>query len=375
MLYITILITRLTSFFISVLNLGEGYTWPGHIALKLYPRLLKSKAIDYPKGIVLISGTNGKTTTSKILTHLLECADLKVVHNKTGANLTNGIVSTILLDMNLFGKVQSDVGVFEVDEFSLPGVLAALNPKILILLNLSRDQLDRYGEVDIILDRWKDAIKEVSKTTLILDSDQARLREIVFDGQIKTFDSDPELLEKTSLHGPFNAKNVNACAVAARIFGLSEEQIYHGLETFEAAYGRGEVLEYGNKSFRVLLSKNPASFNLNLEVVASGSLSGMALLFIFNDNIPDGRDVSWIYDINAKKLREACKNKEVFVTGKRYLDMAIRLKYAGIKIKEKNINGNMKTVLNKINSSEVIVLPNYSAMLEFRKLITGKGIL
>ena len=164
--------------------------------------------------------------------------------------------------------------------------------------------------------------------------------------------------------------------------GIDDESILKALKTFEFAYGRGEKLTYDDKKWRVLLAKNPASFNNNLDIILSGEVEADIVLFIFNDKIPDGRDVSWIYDIEPEKLQKACGGKSIYISGTRAMDMAVRLKYAGVGVKEENIFESVEDVVRTISSDKaaaaaktVLALPNYSAMLQLRKVLTGKAIL
>lgn len=382
MFYITLYIAKLINWMITTFSLGAGYTWPGHVALKLCSDTLSSKNIRFRRGVILISGTNGKTTTSKVLTHLLESSGLTVTHNKSGANLLNGIVSAILLDTDIFGNSVSDVGVFEVDEFTLPFVLDHLSPTILILLNLSRDQLDRYGEVDIIFDRWKASVSKLNKDSIVVfDETQEYFKEIpqIFEGRVFTFKDDPNLLHLTKLHGAFNIKNINAATLAATLLGLDPAVSERNLKTFSAAYGRGEIIKYDRKRFTIFLAKNPASFNQNLEILLSDEFEYDTLLFVLNDNIPDGRDVSWIYDVDPVKLEKVCVNKNIYVSGSRCLDMVIRLLYANVVAEEININSDIFSVRTKIekdkHAGSIVALPNYSAMLLLRKALIGRSIL
>lgn len=382
MLLIATWITKLINKLINILDLGAGYTWPGHVALKIYPDIFNSSAFNFKDGVVLISGTNGKTTTAKLITHMLRQYGYKVVHNKSGANLLNGIVSAVLLDRSWLGFTDSTVGVFEVDELVLPSILTGLSPKVLVLLNLSRDQLDRYGEVDIILDKWATSVSSLdSGTALVMDLDQKRFKKIEksFQGEVKYFDADARNVSSTRLRGEFNARNVNAAILVVSEFGVSSNEGVAALSDFDAAYGRGEVLKFGGKDFQIYLAKNPQSFNSNLNLLLEDFGSYDTLLFVLNDEIRDGRDVSWIYDINQKKLMNVCEKKKIFITGTRFLDFAVRLKYSGVEVDEKNIISGLKDAAKKVKNSKssnnVVVLPNYSAMLEIRKVLTGREIL
>lgn len=383
--YIALIASKIVLILIKVTRRGSGYTWPGHVALIIDPKFLAHSQFHYKKGIILISGTNGKTTTSKLVTHLLTSAGYSVTHNKSGGNILNGIVSTFIRDMSYLGQIYSDAAVLEVDEFTLPVVLKTLTPSLLMLLNLSRDQLDRYGEVDIILDKWLDSVSHLNDSTvIILDAEQESFKSIsdVFTGRVFYFDSDNTYLDETSLHGTFNAKNINAAVLACFVLGLDPQAVKEHLHTFEAAYGRGEILNKDTTHYQLFLAKNPASFNQNLELLSTEKIYHDTLLFVLNDEVRDGRDVSWIYDIDAAKLYEVCQNipiEKIYISGNRCLDMAVRLHYAGVDIAKSNIDPNLENVVNLINSrgdtNDIFVMPNYSAMLKLRQLLIGREIL
>ena len=172
-------------------------------------------------------------------------------------------------------------------------------------------------------------------------------------------------------------KKDNAGVAAACWLGASTELVDSALRTFSPVYGRGEVIDYKGKHIKILLAKNPSSFNLNLAEVVLNKFGAGALLFVLNDEVRDGRDVSWIYDIRADFLNRACFGKKVFVSGTRRLDMATRLLYADAEFLEADVV-ELRTAVEKIAGLSAIrnlyVLPNYSAMLEARKILTGKAI-
>lgn len=384
MFLIILYLAKISNLVINLFKLGSGLTWPGHLALKLYPKSLKVSLDRLSKGYVLIAGTNGKTTTSKLIAHALQKQGLKVVSNKSGANLLNGILSAVLLDMGLFGKPKSDIGVFEADEFILPSILSQTPPRILLLLNLSRDQLDRYGEIDIIFDRWLKVLKKVNGDfPIVADISQEEFKKLpeFYKGKTVYFNESINFLEKTKLTGKYNAKNLNACLVVCSLMGFDVNSCAESLSDFNPAYGRGEEVKYKNQTYKILLAKNPASFNNNLSMLLEEGFSFPydSLVFILNDNIPDGRDVSWIYDVSPvglQKVCSACSEKNIFIGGTRCYEMATRLRYAGAEVLKENIFQDLPTLLKKISASQkIVVLPNYSAMLEFRKLILGRSIL
>jgi len=137
------------------LNRGNGSTWPGHIALNVNKNFVKDILANSSIKIVIVAGTNGKTTTAGLIRTGLEKTGKKVIQNNSGANLLNGIASAILLNTNANGKLTQDYAIFEVDENALPKILDQINPDYLVILNLFRDQLDRYGEINIIAENWQ----------------------------------------------------------------------------------------------------------------------------------------------------------------------------------------------------------------------------
>jgi len=175
-----IIIAKIVSFVSRVFNIGMGGTWPGEIALRLKPDILSILIHNIKEGVIFISGTNGKTTTTHLLKAILEKDGKKVIINKSGANLVNGVVSALLTECDFFGKLKADYAVFEVDENLLPEVLKSVKflklKMIIVLLNLFRDQLDRYGEVDVIAQKWTKALQSLdSGATLILNSDDPQI--------------------------------------------------------------------------------------------------------------------------------------------------------------------------------------------------------
>ena len=129
---------------------GGGTTLPGDVARAVDPDVLRKLSKDLKLGAVVITGTNGKTTTARLISWLLEGAGHKVVSNRAGANLIFGVTAAALESADPNGRLQADWGVFEIDEASLPKAIEEIQPKVAIVLNLFRDQLDRYGELESI---------------------------------------------------------------------------------------------------------------------------------------------------------------------------------------------------------------------------------
>lgn len=411
-------------------NLGSGSTWPGHIALKLNPNFIKQALSSHPKGaklkVIIIAGTNGKTTTGKLITEILRTDDKTVIENPAGANLLNGLASTLIRGANLNGKLTQDYLIFECDENALPKVVEQTNPDYIVCLNLFRDQLDRYGEIDSISKKWHSSFEKLdSNTTLILNaddpqisylskgtkakslyfglssnnsdkqtkhgadsiycprsSDKLKYKSVYFSHlgdwectncKLKRPKTDIAELSSYPLDGTYNKYNILAANLFATKESIGQDKIQQSFNNFTPAFGRQEKIIYKSKNVQILLSKNPTSFNESMQTVKD--LEGKDLLILLNDRIPDGLDVSWIWDINFEEILN--KEFNIGVSGDRVYDMALRLKYAE---QFTHVEPNTQTLLNKmveaLDSSETLyVLANYSAMLDIRKILTGRKIL
>ena len=423
-----ILFGKSLSLFSKVFNLGSGSTWPGHIALSLNKHFVKEIVSKSDIKIILVAGTNGKTTTSAMITAILEKNGNRVIHNITGANLLNGIASTLILKASIFGSVRADYAIFEVDENALPLILLELTPDYLVLLNLFRDQLDRYGEVHTIAEKWEKALKKLPKeTTVVLNADDPEIANlgnkttattIYFGLSTKTADREkehaadstycpnctheltyktlyfshlgdwkcqkcglrrPELTVDASpgypLAGTYNKYNTHAAVTVAKQISIPETEIESALKDFRPAFGRQEILAVDGKKIQIFLSKNPTGFNESLRTIKE--LHAKTILFVLNDRIADGRDVSWIWDVDMNILLSIVQH--IYVSGDRSYDMALRIKYEGFSEKLTVLPilaDAMQESLSHIAKDETLyILPTYTAMLDVRKILTGKKII
>lgn len=412
--------------FSQIFNLGSGSTWPGHIALKLNKNFISDILKNTNAKIIIICGTNGKTTTGRLTTSIIRENNKTYLQNKAGANLVNGFASTLIRGSNLLGSVNKDYIIFESDENALSKVLLEVKPDYLICLNLFRDQLDRYGEVDSVAKKWQEAIKNLTdKTKLILNADDPQIAYLsnftknksYFFGLEKTKETStikhgadtthcPKCFEKLNfstvfyshlgiwncpkcglkrptpdiekfeyypLPGTYNKYNTLAAALFAKVEDINNSKVKKAYECFTPAFGRGEKINYKNKTIQVFLSKNPTSFNESLSTV--NELNGNNVLLVLNDRIPDGLDVSWIWDIDVENLIN--KEWNVCVAGDRVYDMGLRMKYADI---FSHVEPDLEKAINNMTDSidkddTLYILSNYSAMLEVRRILTGKKIL
>ena len=424
---LVIVLTKFVSFVSKALGLGAGETWPGEIALKLRPHIAGSLATSLSKGIIVVAGTNGKTTTSLMIKTVLEGVGDVVIHNATGANLLNGIVSSFVRKADWLGRVGADVGIFEVDENSLPKVLAYMKPSRVVLLNLFRDQLDRYGEVDVIVEKWTGALAKLPVSTqFILNSDDPGIASLgkVVKGKVTyfgindhkkflghaehatdstfcpacgkrlTYDGiffshlglwhcpscgnkrpSPDVaVWPTVLTGLYNQYNTLAAVATVTSFPIPHATVKHALSGFMPAFGRQEEIRVNDKSVKIFLSKNPTGFNASLRTALE--MNATHILLVLNDRIPDGRDVSWIWDVDFETIP---KKTNVTVSGDRVFDMALRMKYAdtgAVVTHDGDLSQALHDAMEKTPAGKVLyVLATYSGMLDVRELLTGRKIL
>lgn len=420
------------------LRLGAASVLPGEISRRLHARLLPLLFEQVKYGVILIVGTNGKTTTSLLLKTILEERGYKVAHNSSGANLINGLITALLNNTDLTGKLTADYAILEVDENILPLLLKDCQPKYILGLNLFRDQLDRYGEVDTISQRWQKAIDPLSKdTVIILNADDPTLsylgqklpQKVLFFGL-----NEPELYLESIPHavdsiycpscgqlldyqgvylshlgdyhcgncgftksktavdsrewqqiliGVYNKYNTLAAGLLAQEIGIKTEAIFNTIKNFKAAFGRAEELDVDGKHIRILLSKNPVGMNETIRAVNEIKKAGKSsvTLLVLNDRIPDGTDVSWIWDVDTEELVKL--GGTLIVSGDRVYDMALRLEYSREEINnnmqliiKENLSDAINTALKHTSTEETLhILPTYSAMLEVREILVGRKIL
>jgi UDP-N-acetylmuramyl tripeptide synthase len=432
-------------------RLGGGTALPGLVAERIDPDLTAELSARLGQGNVLVTGTNGKTTTARLLHGIVRAAGLDVVANREGSNMMRGIAAALVDGAGWAGDYASPeklVGVFEVDEATVPEAAWATKPRAVVFTNLFRDQLDRYGEVDYVSNVWRGAVAAwPNVATLVLNADdpsvaalgqyaagpvvyygmrdrsQAAGAELgdaadarwcitcgmdltyaaVFYGHLghwrcgrcgrerpmtqvgcdgMTPDGEGMRMflslqgvgvEVTvPLTGLYNAYNVTAAAATAIALGLDREAIKAGLSSVTAAFGRQERLEVEGRRVEVILAKNPAGLNQVIRTIAAGTKGPLHLAMFLNDGLADGRDISWIWDVDFELLNG--RTSRVTLSGTRAWDLAVRLKYAGLEpacAVEKDTSRALKQAIRQTPENGVLhVIPTYTAMLEVRETLS-----
>lgn len=400
----------------------NGSALPGLIIERLDTNFLPESLKGVEKKIVLVTGTNGKTTTTKMLVAVLRGTGARVITNSTGSNMTRGLIAALIEDMTYFGSLKpTDWFVFEMDEAYAPIFTKSISPKALLALNVLRDQLDRYGEIDktarlieeagskaslFIYNQLDPLLKESARR---LGSKGVSISSFGISGSLASHveneqtlggekvvahkqDSDTTLLgteeagdlQKLTVEAHENNEEfvipvkgfhnaLNATAATATVSSLKVNELSSGLNAITkmpTPFGRGEKLHLKGKNITVALVKNPSGFTSNLETfIKQGSPE--AILFVVNDRLADGRDVSWLWDVEFAPFIP--NNIPLYASGLRGFDIALRLKQDGFDV---NTTTNISRAVQNIMKSgyrEIAIVPTYTALFEVREQLGKYG--
>jgi UDP-N-acetylmuramyl tripeptide synthase len=423
-----------------LLGAGAGMTVPGKLLSKLDPGAIDKLAARLPRGTAVVSATNGKTTTSAMAAEILRPFH-RLAHNRSGANLVSGVASTLL------AADGAELGLLEVDEAALPEVIRRVRPRTVLLGNLFRDQLDRYGELELIAERWRDAVAGLGDDTIVVlngdDPQVGFLGGTVYYGLDDASVARPSLqhaadskycvrcgtpydyaaayvghlgdyrcpncgharpaldvvarsitlegLERASfdlvtpagtrrvelaLPGLYNVYNALGAAALTCALGVSLDDVVAGLGRFSAAFGRFERIPVDGKQLVLLLIKNPAGANEAVRTLVEGRPPRVVVVAL-NDAIADGRDVSWIWDVDFEPLLGGLDR--FVASGGRAAELALRFKYGGLDDAAIEVEPDLARALDRgleltPDGGELVVLPTYTAMLALQRIISERGL-
>lgn len=411
---------------------GGGSALPGLVVDKIDPGFLARVLGRLPYGVVAVSGTNGKTTTTKMIVEILEAQGLRVFTNRTGSNFSRGVIAAAVQECTVAGKLQADIAVLELDEAHAMYFIDRVRPRHTLLLNVLRDQLDRFGEIDTtaqLLRRIAEATTDgvvVNREDPLLEAIGARIEaEVAGSGRPElrrfglspalraTFPSDSDFhgaaahdsasadpdsdrvfadvvlaeigdheavfeidggRHRTSLRleGLYNTFNAAAALATVRMVlgsgaggGRSADTgaILSALSEVRPAFGRGEQLQLDGHPLELVLVKNPAGFRLGL---ASFDPEGVDTMIAINDQYADGRDMSWLWDVDFTSLQASGVRT---VSGTRAWDMALRLEHDDVRVDRvlEDLATALRSFRSETGERPRRIYCTYTAMLELRR--------
>ncbi|GAA1248749.1 UDP-N-acetylmuramyl tripeptide synthase [Oryzihumus leptocrescens] len=402
---------------------GGGSALPGLVVERVDPAFLAHALADLPRGIIVVSGTNGKTTTTKMLAAILREHGLRVFTNPTGSNFTRGVISSMIPEIHLGGRLDADVAVLELDEAHALKFAAAVRPTHSLLLNVARDQLDRFAEIDHTAQLLAQLAEQTTGGVVlnIDDSFVARIRDRVADGvEVRYFGVDPSISERLpelmeadvrfeddwaapsptdgdgllkpadersfevrfgaeGVVGPVELRqrglaamiNATAATTTAKMLlgqDFREASTVAALQKVQPPFGRGEIIDADGQPLELVLVKNPAGFTVALGTYGSTPVASMVAI---NDNYADGRDVSWLYDVSFESLRE----RGVAITsGVRAYDMALRLQYDDVAVEEvePDLDKALERFLTAYPDEPKRIFCTYTAMMALRRDLAAR---
>ncbi|MGY2746375.1 MurT ligase domain-containing protein [Arthrobacter sp. UYCu723] len=418
---------------------GGGSALPGLVVEKIDPAFMRRTLSTLPLGVAVVSGTNGKTTTTKMVVELLESQGLTVFTNRTGSNFTRGVAAALLGEVDWRGRLRADVAVLELDEAHAVHFVNQVPPRYSLLLNVLRDQLDRFGEIDKTAELLQHVASKTTGTVVLNREDPrvARIAETLSedthktdthktgtlngpdvlyfgldDSLLSTFPNDDELraapgspvppapakphadvvLRRVGadnadfeydgvtvttamlLRGVYNIFNAAAALTLARAIAVRDagqgktavadnDGLLRALSRVAPAFGRGESLVVDGLPLELVLVKNPSGFRLGLK---SFPAAGYATMIAINDNYADGRDMSWLWDVEFDTLREEGADQ---LSGSRAYDMALRLQYDDVPIGavDTDIAPALAAFIRGAKGKPKRIFCTYTAMLAIRR--------
>jgi UDP-N-acetylmuramyl tripeptide synthase len=405
---------------------GGGSALPGLVAERVDPTILATALSEVRGGIVVVSGTNGKTTTTKMLVAVLRAHGREVFTNPTGSNFTRGVISSMLGELSVGGRLRADMAVLELDEAHALKFTEAVRPTHTLVLNVARDQLDRFAEIDhtakllstlaqqttsgVVLNlddsfvsrirdeldpavevRYfgvdasiADRLPELQEQDVRFDDDvvppvpgpedgllrpvDERRLEVLFGPRAEGGSVGPVELRQRGLAAMINA---TAATTTARMLlgdSFSPELTARALREVTPPFGRGEIIDVGGRSLELVLVKNPAGFTVALGTYGSTPVPTMIAI---NDNYADGRDVSWLYDVSFESLRDV---GVAMTSGVRAYDMALRLEYDDVDVVaiEPDLDRALDRFLGAHPEEPTRVFCTYTAMMSLRRTLAAR---
>jgi UDP-N-acetylmuramyl tripeptide synthase len=403
----------------------RGNALPGLVVEKVFPGYLPRAMSRLSHGVVVVTGTNGKTTTTKMLATIL-AERYRVLTNDTGSNFVRGAITTAVERSRWTGRLPYDVAVFELDEAWAVKFGQVVPPQRLLLLNVMRDQLDRFGEIDTTA-RILGKVAAMTTEAVVLNRDDPRVAALASETKAAVsyygvapdlrgqFPNDEELYggplymsdepaaaelrvlpseaePRTTLRvgaedvevllraeGAHNAQNAAGAAALALTFGLRPNEVASGLRRVSPAFGRGQSFDVEGRRLVLQLVKNPGGFRQTLRTLDNAHPA--AIVIAINDEYADGRDVSWLWDVDfttalSSTTASGGRTARLSTSGTRAADMAVRLRYDDIAVVEvePDLEKAVRQAVSTVDAgAQVVVFSTYTAMWALHAILLRIG--
>jgi UDP-N-acetylmuramyl tripeptide synthase len=399
----------------------NGTALPGYIIERIYKSFVAKAMRRLPEGVVVVTGTNGKTTTTKLITETLEGMGKQVLTNRSGSNFVRGVISQVVADSDWRGRLHKNVAILEQDEAYAVHFVRAVRPRGVLILNIMRDQMDRFGEIDktadllgkvtsaaesfVVLnahdprvsvlpssegvmrhyfgvapelrslfpndDDWHGAFEDKK----VRDEPSALVNLLSVDDNLARYEIDGQMAEgKLSVSGLHNFNNAGAALAVCRVLLPEAEvsELFTAMSHVAPAFGRGETVVIGSKRVRLQLVKNPAGFTQSLKIMNTQNFD--QVMVAINDAYADGRDMSWLWDVTYDVLKGY--DGRLSTSGVRAYDMAVRLRYDECKVGaiEQDLNKALSEFIGRLpENGDGMIFCTYTAMLALRKQLERAG--
>lgn len=414
MIILLLWIAKIVQFTVRKIGHG-GAALPGLLIEKVSKKFLRYFLNKIQDGVIVVSGTNGKTTTTKILVEVLEKQGQRVFTNRSGSNMTRGLISAVISHASIFGRMPYDIAILEVDEAYGPKFSELVTVRGVVVLNVMRDQLDRFGEIDTTTNMLS-ALTNAATDFVILNASDKRVKlmpsssgvkRVLFGltGELKndfisdddwhrdisdnktdkadyvllkssnyncTIESDSKKYnlenEISGVHNHLNLLAAIACLDELKI-NEDQDELLKQVQSVKPAFGRGEKIDIGNCHLTLQLIKNPGSFMQNIKSITLSKYDYITI--VINDSYADSRDVSWLWDVDFSSFKGL--SSDLYLGGTRAYDLAVRLKHEGVSYN--HIENNIPNMTSKIvkQDGQHIVFCTYTAMLSIRKVLIRRG--
>jgi UDP-N-acetylmuramyl tripeptide synthase len=401
---------------------GAGAMIGGLVAITLDRSILRQ--LGAGRRTVVVTGTNGKSTTTRMTAAALATLG-SVATNAEGANMDAGLVAALAADR------RAELAALEVDEMHVPHVSDAVEPRVIVLLNLSRDQLDRVGEINVIERTLRAGLAHHPNAVVIANCDDVLMTSAAYDspnvvwvaaggawandsvscprsGEVIvrdqghwystgadfkrpspqwSFDDDtlygPDGLSlpmRLALPGSVNRGNAAQAVAAAVALGADPEKAVAAVSEVDEVAGRYRTIRVGGHDARILLAKNPAGWQEALSMVDKNAAG---VVISVNGQVPDGEDLSWLWDVRFEHLageprasrgesgeEQQREKTAVVAAGERGTDLAVRLGYAGV---EHTLVHDTLAAIASCPPGRVEVVANYTAFLQLHRALARHG--